>query len=295
MSEGFQIRKIAIRWLFWTATVAVLTVLALSPATLGQTVLSGHIAYNCGGDVCVFTLPNGPDTNVTNGQIAAANPKISPDGTKIAFDAAGVYVMNLDGTNRQLISSLAGGPPAWSPDGMRLAFSVSGKTKANNGIWVVNADGSSPVHLTSFGNWPAWSPDGTQMTFSYNNEIWLMDVANPSDAHQVLPCAASNGGITGGVIDVVWSPGAKILFAGFVNQQSSYELFTCDLTATTNGLTRLTHSAKYDYEPSWSPSASMIAWASGRTPAGIWIMNANGTSPETLPALGGGRQPSWGP
>ncbi len=203
MNKVLQVRKIGIRRLFWTATVAVLTLCALSPATLGQPALSGHIAYNCGGDVCVFTLPNGPDTNVTNGQITAANPKISPDGTKIAFDATGVYVMNLDGTDRRLISSLAGGPPAWSPDGTRLAFSVSGKTRANNGIWVVNLADLSSQRLLTYGNWPAWSPpDGTQMTFSYNNEIWLMDVANPSDAHQVLPCMASNGGITGGVIDV---------------------------------------------------------------------------------------------
>lgn len=281
----------------WFSLVAGLAILVLGrwggdSSAFGQTPLSGHIAYNCAGDICVFNLGTGVNTDVTNSpRVSDSNPKISTAGSKILFDSSGgIYVMNLDGSNRKLLSSV-GILPYWSPDGLRIAFFVQSHT-SNNGIWIMNADGSGPTQLTTFGYWPAWSPDGTKIAFSYNNEIWLMDVATPSDAQQVVACSRASGG----TIDVVWSPGPKILFAGYVNAQYSYDLFTCDPTATGgagSGLTRLTTSPKQDFEPSWSPDGTMIAWYSARTPAGIWVMNANGTSPQ--PIIAGGRQPSWGP
>ena len=157
----------------------------------------------------------------------------------------------------------------------------------------MNADGTgTPTHLTTFGNWPAWSPNGTQIAFSSDNKIWLMDVSAPANAHQVGACSRPGNG---GTIDVVWSPGPKILFAGYVDAKSSYEIFTCDPTASGgvgSGLIRLTTSARQDFEPSWSFDGNNIAWYSGRSPAGIWVMDAFGTSP--TPIIAGGRQPSWG-
>lgn len=279
----------------WFPLVAGLAIVVLGhqggdSIALGQTTLAGRIAYNC-GDICVVDLTTGVNTDLA---VVGTNPKFSPDGTRIVFDGSGgINVMNADGTNQKLLWSGDSSVPSWSPDSSQIAFCVRSKGRtSNNGIWVMNADGSAARRLTTFGCWPAWSPGlGTQIAFSYSNtQIWLMDVATPSNAHQVAACSDP-----GGKIDVVWSPGPLILFGDSVKGPNSYELFTCNPNATGgvgSGLTRLTTSLGSDFEPSWSPNGTMIAWYSGRSPAGIWEMNA--TAPFLPQPLFPGRQPSWG-
>lgn len=72
--------------------------------------------------------------------------------------------------------------PFWSPDGSQVAFSDRGE------IWVAQADGSNPIHLTMgrvtrFGEL-AWSPDSTQLainmlvddeTAGEHEVIWVMN------------------------------------------------------------------------------------------------------------------------
>ena len=72
-----------------------------------------------------------------------------------------LYVMNADGTR---VRRLTGGTdvewaPAWSSDGQRIAFN-SGPA---GDTYVVNADGSGLMRLSSSGGWPSWSPDGKRI------------------------------------------------------------------------------------------------------------------------------------
>lgn len=245
--------------------------------------LSGKIAYNCGGDICLLNLTTGEEIQLTStvGK-SEYNPKLSPDGAKIVFQStAGINLMNVDGTGRIVISNF-GGLPAWSPDGTKITF-------AYNGIWVMNADGSGKTQLTIHGSWPAWSPDGSQIAFSStfdNGGEWDLWVMNPDGTNGRRVCPRP-----GAEIDVVWLPGPKIAFGGFTDQKNSYEIFACD--PNTDQVTRLTTSRKQDFEPAWSPDGTMIAFASLRTPAGIYVMNENGSSLRMV--ISGGRQPSWGP
>ena len=58
------------------------------------------------------------------------------------------------------------GQPQFSPDGKKIAFRSNRSGRAQ--IWISNADGSSPVQLTSFSSdtyYPMWSPDGVQILF----------------------------------------------------------------------------------------------------------------------------------
>ena len=240
-------------------------------------VLAGKIAYVCGKNICLFDLTGG-----TNTQFAASgvNPKVSPDGNRIAFQSAGIYVMNADGTNPTRILNF-GSVPAWSPDGRKIAFH-------SNGIWVMNADGSGLQQVTSHGSFPAWSPDMTNIAFSSDLDTPDLDLwtVNPdgTNAHRVLSRRGQD-------LDVVWAPSHPIVFGGVVDQKASYEIFAFD--PVTRSLNRLTNSPRQDFEPAASPDATMIAFASFRNPAGIYVMNADGSSPRLI--IAGGRQPSWGP
>jgi Tol biopolymer transport system component len=53
--------------------------------------------------------------------------------------------------------------PSWSPDGTRIAFFTS--RDGNEGIWVMNADGSDQHFLTEGGE-PSWSPDGDEIVYN---------------------------------------------------------------------------------------------------------------------------------
>ncbi|MDP8267866.1 MAG: hypothetical protein P9L97_03975 [Candidatus Tenebribacter davisii] len=48
------------------------------------------------------------------------HPQFSPDGTKIAYD--GLYIMNSDGTDKQILTDELGEFPHFSPDGSKIVF-----------------------------------------------------------------------------------------------------------------------------------------------------------------------------
>jgi uncharacterized repeat protein (TIGR01451 family) len=106
----------------------------------------------------------------------------SPDGSKIAFasDRDGnyeIYVMNADGSGQTRLTTNAVQDldPRWSPDGSKIAF------WNNDGLVLMNSDGSNQVQLTSGGldSTPTWSPDGTKIGFtSYRDglpEVYAMN------------------------------------------------------------------------------------------------------------------------
>ena len=73
----------------------------------------------------------------------------------------------------------AGNCPAFSAADDRISF-LSNADGAENGVWLMNADGSDRRLLGEYGK-PFWSPDGRQlmiMAFTFPRRVTLMD-ANP--------------------------------------------------------------------------------------------------------------------
>jgi TolB protein len=254
--------------------------LANMPPVAGV-LLTGKIAYTSGG-ILVKDLVTGTTLNTG---ASGVNPKFSYDGSLIAYNGSGIWVMNANGTNKRLVVPGNGGSPAFSPDGQRLAFTTS---SGLSGISVVNLDGSGLTQLTTHGMKAAWSPDGTQIAFasdlnSGDIDIWIMN-ADGTNPHVALQRAGAD-------IDVVWLYSWKILFGGDMGKRDGYEIFSFDPNVM-NSLTRLTNNAGNDFEPSWSPDGTSIAFAALRKPSGIYVMNADGTSLQLI--IPRGRQPSWG-
>ena len=94
------------------------------------------------------------------------------------FRDSAIWKLPLEGlTDRAVALPLLSTPfdegnPDYSPDGQRLAFEStrSGATE----IWIANADGSSPVQMTSIGGAltsnPQWSLDGQMILFNSRRE-----------------------------------------------------------------------------------------------------------------------------
>jgi dipeptidyl aminopeptidase/acylaminoacyl peptidase len=115
----------------------------------------------------------------------------SPDGTRIAVvgDVGDVgtptlYVMNADGSHRQLLAEgvlvahILGSPNiVWSPDGTRIAYATFSGDHDKVQIWNGSPDGSPPVLVfdptsspgkdTAAGG-PIWSPNGEGIAFRYD-------------------------------------------------------------------------------------------------------------------------------
>ncbi len=143
--------------------------------------------HGFGGDIWIMNA-DGSNQHVvytSPGGLGALYPFFSPDG-RIGFnsDASGhyeVYVINADGSNlRQLTDNIDAQSAAndWSPDGTKIVFTReryragSNGVRGNSNIFVMNADGTNVIRLTSHGNpdySPIYSPDGSEIVFARAN------------------------------------------------------------------------------------------------------------------------------
>ena len=224
--------------------------------------------------------------------------------TSFRAGAAQIFTVNADGSGLRRLTFTRGaafeGAPAFSPDGRRIAY-VCG----NFELCIMNADGSSPVRLTT-NDWPrefrydrdpAWSPDGTKIAFTRSRKgrdgIWIINT-DGSGLHQ-LPVP------TGLNANPSFSPtGATIAFdhiegrGVFTTGSNNVYVIGVDGSA----LRRLTDEDDGGAAPAWSPDGTRLVFsrADFDDVAQLVVMNADGSGERRLPTgTASATDPAWSP
>lgn len=278
-----------------------------SPSTQGS-VTNGEIWFQRGGGeggVWIESVqPDGSDVRVLlTDTYAGGSDDVGStynwtgDGARLAFiDSSGerikdaptgvswdVFTMNADGSERQQITHDGSfdAAPSWSPAGDRIVYAsdlsdpdrpaCQEKVTCTRDIFVINADGSGWVQLTSDpGNdWqPDWSPDGSAIVFIRDGgDIFAGDIYSMSaDGTNVTPLTDTAEGES----HPRWSPdGTQIAFV-----RGSGNAFSLYVMAEDGSNARLLASGlegSHSVEPdlfqdfSWSPDGASIAFAAGGT------------------------------
>ncbi|HID62750.1 MAG TPA: hypothetical protein EYP49_08455 [Anaerolineae bacterium] len=109
---------------------------------------------------------DGTDPRLVFRDAEARNPRWSPDGKLVAYDARNsVHIISAHGGDPH---KLADGSiqPSWSPDSQRLVF--KGCEGPACGLYLINIDGGGKTRLTTVADdtVPAWSPDGGKVAFA---------------------------------------------------------------------------------------------------------------------------------
>ncbi len=203
---------------------------------------------------------------LTHGPAGEEAARLSPDGTKVAFqDGRSVWIARSNGRDARKLSGDAAFP-AWSPDSRRLVFvanftdSDDGRLRYRGLITTVAVDGSHARKLSTWdgGQWPpsfAWSPDGRSLAYvtaSASTDVYRRDlhIVAIDDARDlaVIPDAAAP----------TWSAdGERIAFVRPARFPSVIAVARRDGTAR-NDLPATTFVA-----PSWAPNGRWIAYVGG--------------------------------
>ncbi len=239
---------------------------------------------------------------ITHLGTTSLSPKISPDGSRIAFSALAktgwdikMYSMDLNrlvqfqhypGTNLS---------PAWSPDGLKLAFSSS--RSGDPDIYVVDASaGGDPRRLTQTPGpdvSPVFNPKtGAQIAFVSGRtglpQIYTME-ADGTNVQRVTD--------QGYAVSPAWSPNGQFLAFAWIRhygpgEPGSSDIYLMDVVS--KQWVQLTHDGGRNDFPSWSPDSRHIIFQSNRSGGlQIWTMLADGTKQTQLTTNGTNTQPNW--
>jgi dipeptidyl aminopeptidase/acylaminoacyl peptidase len=254
---------------------------AAFPGSAGKLVVSSpRTGFPTEGNLYVMGADGSAQTQITSLDGDELYPAWSPDGARVAFQQdpglhPEIWTAKADGTDlRQLTSNAAGDRhPAWSPDGTKIVFASDRATGTTQDLYVMNADGTGQVPLTSTPSvdedYPSWSPDGTKIAFSRDGDIATVN----ADGTGLVPLTATEQT----EFEPDWSPDqTRIVYRSGIN--SNDEIWRMNADGT--GVTNISNTgAAVEEHPVWSPAGDRIAFVKGAfSSAEVWTMNPDGSA-----------------
>ncbi len=236
---------------------------------------------------------------VTHTGSICLSPRISPDGTRVAFASLShsgwsvrIYSLEL-GRMMSFPAGTAGGSnqsPAWSGDGSQIAFSSS--RSGDSEIWIASASGGGLHKVTSSRGpnvAPTWNPrTNGQLAWVGGHtglpQIYIMD----QDGSGVQ--RMTDGGYA---ISPSWSPNGQFLAFSWNRKYGpgapgGQDIYVMDIAS--KRWLQLTHGSGSNDFPSWAPDGRHIVFERG---AQIWTMLADGTEQHQLTHSGSNFMPNW--
>lgn len=142
-------------------------------------------------DIYVASLDGKHTRRLTDSSTINMRPVWSPDGKTLAYVAAsvpgeetpgaGVWKIDVDGTNKKQVTNLMISEVSWSPDGKNFLL------QSGSGFYAVGAEGGNPVKISGVLERPmdaVFTPDGRKVMFRSNHEgdwhLYTVDLSGAS-------------------------------------------------------------------------------------------------------------------
>jgi Tol biopolymer transport system component len=249
-------------------------------------------------DIYVKSVDGRVVTQLTNDPACDVMPRISPDGTRVAFSSnrAGnwdIYVMPIAGGKAVQVTSSSADDlhPSWSPDGSQIVFCRSGEVSGQWEMWVCDVANSGIARFIGYGLFPEWCPvQGTGSTgtdriaFQKSRErgdrafaIWTIDFRD-GQAGNTTEIASSP---VAACINPSWSHDGKWLAFSTVpnpgswndgnSRPASANLWMVDVTGSSR--ISLTSDPAVDLMPCWGPSNKLYFVSDRAGVDNIWCMD----------------------
>lgn len=265
----------------------------------GKHIVFASTQHRTSSDIFIKNVDSRVVTQLTNDPGNSVMPRISPDGTRIAFSSNrsgnwNIYVMPLTGGKSVQVTTGSADDlhPSWSPDGTQIVFCRLGEVSGQWEMWVTDVGNSGVAKFIGYGLFPEWCPasgsgsnGADRIAFQRSRErgdrafgIWTIDYKD-GQAMNVTEIAASQAAAC---INASWSPdGQWLAFATVPNptqwaasssgRPSSADLWMVDI----NGNTRigLTTGRAVNLMPTWGPGNRLFFVSDRGGVDNIWAMD----------------------
>jgi TolB protein len=252
-------------------------------------------------EIWVMDYDGSNQRQVTRLGTISLSPRISPDGSRLAFSSltkTGWEIMMYSVDLNRLVSfPHMGGTnlsPSWSPDGLRLAFSSS--RGGSPEIYIADSSGANLRSMTA-NKGPDVSPiwnrkTGAQIAYVSGvtglPQVYTMETDGTNQQRMTDQCYA---------VSPSWAPNGQFLVLAWERKYGpgdpgALDLYLMDIAS--KQWVQLTHDGGRNDSPSWAPDGRHIVFQSSRSgKEEIWMMLADGTKLRQLTFTGRNTQPNW--